>query len=256
MYVQPQRPNYFALMNPVRSISLSYFYYWPICIYQTCGIFRSIDCLPRLPRGAAAKSLSTVCLSMIWTDFSIQLAIACPWLLFCIMFQWSQARSLSIILQTSQPQNRTAPIRSKYPVKKKHVKEKKTKNKKTIHVLTNNWTVWMNRFWDFNLLSVLFSNILRQKDWSTLLSAILCVSENNVANVSVVKLSSAPRFTAAWDQIRSDNTAAQRINIHPPPSQNNGWGLHVDISFDIRVCLVRAASSLHIPGNEKHVISS
>lgn len=86
---------------------------------------------PVVQRQWERKSVSTVRLSMIWTDFSIQLAIACPWLLLCIKFQWSQARSLSIILQTSQPQNRTAPIRSKYPVKKKHVRKKKKEKQLT-----------------------------------------------------------------------------------------------------------------------------
>lgn len=161
--VPPQRPNYFSLMNPVCNISLSYFYYWPICIYQTCGIFRSIDCLPRLPRGAAAKSVSTVRLSVIWTDFSIQLAIACPWLLFCIKCQWSQARSLSIILQTSQPQNRTAPIRSKYPVKQNHVRKKKKKNSSCTNKQLDSLTECFVGFWIFR--QSYFPTFFRQKDW-------------------------------------------------------------------------------------------
>lgn len=76
MWVQPQRPNYFALMNPVCNISLSYFYYWPICIYQTRGIFRSIDRLPWLPRGAAAMG-AKVCFygtsvhDLDWLQYSI-----------------------------------------------------------------------------------------------------------------------------------------------------------------------------------------
>lgn len=90
------------------------------------------------------KFVSTVHLSVIWFDFNIQLAIARPWLLSSIKFQWSQARSLSIILWTSQPQNRTTPseVNILSGGSMSGFSKKRKKKKKPVLVMTNNWKQW------------------------------------------------------------------------------------------------------------------
>lgn len=125
------------------------------CVNQICGIFRYNDCLLWQWCRRNESTVSTVHLSVIWIDFSIQLAIACPWLLSSIKFQWSQARSLSITLRTSRPQKRTVPpIRGKYPVRifpHKIWNKNKQKNK-TLHVIKSN-RMWWDGWRGFNLFA-------------------------------------------------------------------------------------------------------